>query len=99
LESTIVGIEDDEVTIYRLGGLEISEIERVVGQVKIKDHSSSNPAAPGQLASHYAPRKPFLLGYLRQLIADSSASSRDFAVLSFSDSFSEVDSSKQIALS
>jgi L-threonylcarbamoyladenylate synthase len=99
LESTIVGMEDDEVTIYRLGGLEISGIERVVGQVKIKDHSSSNPAAPGQLASHYAPRKPFLLGDLRQLISEFSANSREFAVLSFSDSFSEVDRSKQVALS
>jgi len=58
LESTIVGLEDGEVTIYRKGGLAIEEIESLIGPVVIKPHSSSNPAAPGMLKSHYSPRKP-----------------------------------------
>lgn len=61
IESTIVGFVNDVPTIYRLGGLEISEIENVVGKVNIMPHSSSNPQAPGMLKSHYAPRKPFFL--------------------------------------
>lgn len=99
LESTIVGMEGEEIVIYRLGGLEISAIENLVGPVKIKDHSSSNPAAPGQLDSHYAPRKPFMLGDLKTLIAEKQADGVDFGVLSFSDVFEEVTKEKQIALS
>jgi L-threonylcarbamoyladenylate synthase len=36
LESTIVGLEEDEIVIYRLGGLEISAIEKLVGRSKSK---------------------------------------------------------------
>lgn len=99
LESTIVGLEEDEIVIYRLGGLEISEIERLVGQVKIKDHSSSNPQAPGLLESHYAPRKPFVLGDLKVLIKGNLENKADFSVLSFSDFFPEIPFENQIALS
>ena len=62
LESTIVGMEGEQVVIYRLGGLELSEIESLVGQVTVQAPSTSTPSAPGQLASHYAPRKPIFLG-------------------------------------
>ncbi|AMQ57998.1 L-threonylcarbamoyladenylate synthase [Algoriphagus sanaruensis] len=99
LESTIVGMEEGQVVIYRLGGLDISEIEKVVGKVKVKDHSSSNPAAPGQLDSHYAPRKPFILGNIETLIAQKKAEGVDFAVLSFSESFERIPRERQIVLS
>ena len=61
LESTIVGFEGAVPTIYRLGGMAIEEIERLVGPVNIRTHSTSSPQAPGMLSSHYAPRKPLLL--------------------------------------
>ncbi|WP_026630292.1 L-threonylcarbamoyladenylate synthase [Dyadobacter alkalitolerans] len=61
IESTIVGFENDEPVVYRLGGLAVEEIEAVVGKVKLMPHSSSNPKAPGMLKSHYAPRKPLYL--------------------------------------
>ncbi|HSF53323.1 MAG TPA: L-threonylcarbamoyladenylate synthase [Algoriphagus sp.] len=99
LESTIVGMEGDEIVIYRLGGLEVSEIERLVGPIKIKDHSSSNPQAPGLLESHYAPRKPFILGNLKELIAENLQRNLDFAVLSFSEFYPEIKPENQIALS
>lgn len=99
LESTIVGLENGQITIYRQGGLDISEIEKVVGPVTVKDHSSSNPSAPGQLDSHYSPRKPFLLGDLDSLIAQQRAMGVEFAVLSFASFFEEVDAKNQIALS
>jgi L-threonylcarbamoyladenylate synthase len=99
LESTIVGLEVDEIVIYRLGGLEISAIENLVGLVKIKDHSSSNPSAPGQLDSHYAPRKPFVLGDLKALVKEYEVQKKDFSILSFSDFFPEVKPTNQIALS
>lgn len=99
LESTIVGLEEGEIVVYRLGGLEISVIEKLVGQVKIKDHSSSNPSAPGQLDSHYAPRKPFVLGNLKVMVSENLANKIDFAVLSFADFFPEIAPESQIALS
>lgn len=61
IESTIVGMEEGELIIYRLGGLAIEDIESVVGSVKIMSHSSSNPKAPGMIKSHYAPKKRFVL--------------------------------------
>lgn len=67
LESTIVGEENDEIIIYRLGGLSISEIENVVGKVTIELNQSSNPKAPGQLKSHYAPKVPLFIGNLEEL--------------------------------
>lgn len=61
IESTIVGFVDGNPTVYRLGGLAIDEIEKIVGKVNVLPHSTSNPQAPGMLKSHYAPRKPFFL--------------------------------------
>lgn len=98
LESTIVGLEGSEIVIYRLGGLELAEIESVVGKVKIKNHSSSNPQAPGLLETHYAPTKPFVLGKLDLLIEDHRRRGVDFAVLSFDRKQVDVPGNRQICL-
>lgn len=66
LESTIVGFENDQTMIYRRGGISEEEIENVIGEVSYK-LISSNPVAPGQLDSHYAPNKKFYLGDINQL--------------------------------
>lgn len=99
LESTIVGMEGEEVIIYRLGGLEIAEIESIVGDVKIKDHSSSNPQAPGLLESHYSPRKPFILGNLDEIIPDFQSRKVDFSVLSFNRQIEGIPMGRQFCLS
>lgn len=67
LESTIVGVENGVTCIYRLGGLSVNDIEAVAGKVELRINQSSDPKAPGQLKSHYAPRKPLVLGDLRAL--------------------------------
>jgi L-threonylcarbamoyladenylate synthase len=67
LESTIVGEENGEIIIYRLGGLSVDEIETIVGKVSVQLNQSSNPKAPGQLKSHYAPKKPVYIGNLNEL--------------------------------
>lgn len=67
LESTIVGEENGEIIIYRLGGLSVDEIETSVGKVSVQLNQSSNPKAPGQLKSHYAPKKPVYIGNLNEL--------------------------------
>jgi L-threonylcarbamoyladenylate synthase len=60
IESTIIGQENGEITVYRLGGLELEKIEEMVGPVNIKLQASNTPTAPGQLSSHYAPSKPVI---------------------------------------
>ena len=68
LESTIVGIENDNVCVYRLGGLAVEAIENCIGKVELKLNNSSNPKVPGQLKSHYAPKKPLFVGDVNELI-------------------------------
>ena len=55
IESTIIGFENDEPIIYRLGALAIEDIEAVVGKVTIKNSKEISPDAPGMLDRHYAP--------------------------------------------
>lgn len=61
LESTIIGFENGQTIVFRLGGLALELIERLIGPVSVRTHSTSNPKAPGMLSSHYAPRKPLIL--------------------------------------
>ena len=59
VESTIVGCFEQPV-LLRPGGLPRADIERVLGRPLAKppdaEGDSSQPLAPGMLASHYAPR-------------------------------------------
>lgn len=95
VESTIVGIEDEKVVVYRLGGLSIEAIEAVIGKVEVKSHSSSNPKAPGMLESHYAPRKPMLLGKVEDLLITHAT--KKVGVLSFQKNY--LNTSSNLVLS
>ncbi|MDP6908455.1 MAG: L-threonylcarbamoyladenylate synthase [Flavobacteriales bacterium] len=70
LESTIIGFEDDQPVVYRLGGLSIDVIEDSIGKVKVTLNQSADPKAPGMLKSHYATKKPFHFGNPGQMISD-----------------------------
>lgn len=56
VESTIVKVDEGQLTLLRPGGLSVAEIERVTGQT-VHRHTSAdgNILAPGMMASHYAP--------------------------------------------
>jgi len=56
IESTIIGFENEDPVIYRLGALPLEEIEAVVGKISIKNKKEEKPDAPGMLARHYAPK-------------------------------------------
>ncbi|MBS9523932.1 threonylcarbamoyl-AMP synthase [Litoribacter alkaliphilus] len=99
LESTIIGMEEGEIVIYRLGGMDVAEVESVVGPVKVLSHSSSNPKTPGMLKSHYAPRKPFVLGNLDTLVEEYEQKGEDYGVLSFEKSFPGLSADRQVVLS
>ena len=90
VESTIVGFEDGEVIVYRLGGLAVEDIERVAGRVRMNVVESSNPQTPGMLKSHYAPRK--------RLLIDEWVSA-DAGVIAFDKYVDGIDTKNQILLS
>lgn len=69
LESTIVDLSSEKPRILRIGGISREEIAEVLGEeVTVKNHSEENPAAPGMMASHYAPAKPLMLGNVEELL-------------------------------
>jgi L-threonylcarbamoyladenylate synthase len=96
LESTIVGVEDGQLTIYRLGGIDVADIEKVVGPVRILSHSSSNPKTPGMLKSHYAPRKKVILGDITQMLEEHKG--ERIGVLSFNKIYDNADESYILSL-
>ncbi|EDP72491.1 translation factor, SUA5-family protein [Flavobacteriales bacterium ALC-1] len=61
IESTIIGFEDDEPIIYRLGSTPIEAIENVVGKIEVKNKKEISPDAPGMLERHYAPKTKTIL--------------------------------------
>lgn len=64
LESTIVAIEAGEkrplIRVLRAGPVTKEQLQKF-GKVVIEKRIAGRPDAPGQLASHYAPRTPLLL--------------------------------------
>jgi L-threonylcarbamoyladenylate synthase len=82
IESTIVGFDNGVATVFRSGGLKKEDLEKVIGKVNFQIAASANPKSPGQLQSHYAPRKKLVVGNLEELMAQHRE--QKFAVLSFS---------------
>ncbi len=71
IESTIIGFENDNPIIYRLGSTSIEAIEAVVGEISIKNKNDIAPNAPGMLERHYAPRtKTILTDNLQRSISE-----------------------------
>ena len=67
IESTVLGIANDKVTLLRLGALAKEEIEKVLGVRLAAPKAGGLPASPGQLASHYAPDTPLHLNVVHPL--------------------------------
>jgi len=97
LESTIIGFEQDQPIAYRLGGLSIEQLEEIVGPIQIQLNTSSNPSAPGQLKSHYAPSKKLIIGNLAELV--STHSHQTIGILSFNREMPGIEIYKQRILS
>lgn len=99
VESTIVGFENDDAVVYRLGGLAIEQIEKVAGKVKLSLNESSNPKSPGMLKSHYAPKKPLhILQYPPESYRERFEMNKD-RVIAFNKYVEGIDENKQILLS
>ncbi len=63
LESTVVAVFENEVTLLRYGAITIEEIENVINaKVKIANLKDENsPKSPGMLLKHYSPNAPLFL--------------------------------------
>jgi len=81
IESTIIGFEENTPVIYRMGGLTQEKIESIIGKVDVQLNSASNPRTPGQLKSHYAPRKKVVMGTIDAL--QKQYAGHRYAILSF----------------
>ena len=76
IESTIIGFEEgSKPVIHRMGGLSVERIEAVIGPVTVMTSSTSSPKSPGQLKSHYAPRKKLVTGNVESLLQEFPAHS------------------------
>jgi len=85
IESTVLRVQHNEIEILRLGGISVEDLQRFSSNIHIQQHSSSSPAAPGMLTSHYAPRKPVFVGNIRELM--HSFASQKIGVLSFKEDY------------
>lgn len=61
IESTIIGFENNQAIIYRLGSISQDDIESKIGKVKLITVDETAPVAPGMLLKHYAPKTTTLL--------------------------------------
>ena len=59
IESTIIGMENEQVIVYRLGSISIEELALHLGEVpQIKNEATENGIASGMVKYHYAPSTP-----------------------------------------
>lgn len=99
IESTVVSFTEEKAIVHRLGGMELSILESVLGyRPKQVLNKSSDPKAPGMLKSHYAPNTPF---YLTDDLAASMAdfSTKKLALISFKDAIDAKENNVNFVLS
>lgn len=61
LESTIAGLENGELVLYRHGAITIEMLREIGGSVRVHTREEKAPEAPGMLLKHYAPATRLLL--------------------------------------
>ena len=97
LESTIIGFDQNQPIIYRLGGIGVEAIENIVGPTKVMCHATLKPQAAGMLKKHYAPKTPLLLGNVPQLIRQHAH--KKIGILCFGRQYPGIDANYQEVLS
>lgn len=97
IESTILSFKDENPRVLRLGGCTLEHLQALVGTMQVADAPTANPQAPGMLKSHYAPRTPFLIGNIPQLVQQHWG--KRLGVLSFSKIQEGVSEGRQFVLS
>ena len=83
IESTIIDVSGERVSVLRPGCITVADVERVLG-APVGLPAAGAPRASGTLAQHYAPRTPLLLleaDLVIELAASLSRQGRRVAVL------------------
>jgi L-threonylcarbamoyladenylate synthase len=75
LESTIIGMKNEKITVYRLGSISVEAIENILGyQPSIHIYADGAPQTSGMVKHHYAPTTPlYFMDSTKEL--DTSTSS------------------------
>ncbi len=97
IESTIVGFENKKTLVYRVGGITIEKLEKVIGEVEIFKKSIKLPKSSGMLKNHYSPKKDLIVGEIKSLI--KKYINKKIGVLSFNKYYEDVNLKNQIILS
>jgi L-threonylcarbamoyladenylate synthase len=61
IESTVVGVFDNEIQVYRPGKITVSDIQKALADQSVKVVKKESPVAPGQLKHHYMPNIPLII--------------------------------------
>lgn len=89
LESTIIGVEEDALVVYRVGGISIEAIETCIGtKVVLKTHQDQAPHTAGQLKSHYATHTPLIMGNPLDLYTDYA--NKKIGIIAFHNTYAEL---------
>lgn len=98
IESTIIGFENDDPILFRLGAVSIENIEEVIGTITLKNHNKAHPEAPGMLQKHYSP-KTFTVLTSDVFYEIEKHLGEKIGVLSFKNSFKNKEIFHEIILS
>ena len=85
IESTIVGFDNGETIVHRLGGISLEQIEEVLGKAVKISITHDAPQTPGQLRSHYSTQTPLIIGDISELI--NQYTGKRIGILSFSNNY------------
>jgi L-threonylcarbamoyladenylate synthase len=73
LESTIIGFQNKQPVLYRLGSITAEALAPITGKLETITNNDKAPEAPGMLSKHYAPKtKTILAKNIDQLIEENS---------------------------
>lgn len=100
LESTIAGFgENEEIILYRSGGVSIEDIEKISGEKVqlVNSVAEKNPATSGRLKSHYAPDTALYVGNIDELQREFA--DKKIAVISFAKKYTGIEDGYQFILS
>lgn len=61
LESTIAGLDNGELVLYRHGSVTLEMLREAAGTVRVHTREETAPQAPGMLLKHYAPATRLVL--------------------------------------
>ena len=82
LESTIVDFTGESLKVLRLGGMDVDQLELVLGKLPVQT-SSSTPKAPGLLSAHYNPGSNIVFHDSKDKALNAAEASNHTAVLLF----------------